>query len=196
MTILFAGLSYLLGAVPTGYILVALGEKKDIRSLGSRSTGATNVLRVKGWAYAVPVMVFDILKGFLPVVLAMKFFSDRPFALLCGFLAVIGHCFPVFIKFKGGKGVATTVGAFAAAGPPQLLVALAVFLVVIAATRFVSLGSLLAAFSLPLTSYFWRNDREAAALGAVLFLLILTRHGSNIHRLAHGKERRLGERVR
>ena len=127
MKILFAILSYLFGAFPTGYILYYLSEKKDIRGYGSQSIGATNILRLKGWFFTIPVIFVDILKGFLPVFLGLKLFPDNRFALLCGFLAVLGHCFPVYIRFKGGKGVATSVGMYVALAFKPLLIGIAVF---------------------------------------------------------------------
>ncbi len=149
MKILFAVLSYLLGSVPTGYLLVRLGSKRDVREMGSGSTGATNVLRVKGWKAALPVAVFDVLKGFLPVMLALTWFDDPVFAALCGFLAVLGHCFPFAIGFRGGKGMATSIGAFAAIAWAPCLASLGVFIVVVSLTRFVSLGSILAVVAFP-----------------------------------------------
>jgi glycerol-3-phosphate acyltransferase PlsY len=196
MIIIFAVLSYLLGSFPSGYLAFYLAEKKDIRDLGSRSMGATNVLRLKGWKLALPVMVADILKGFLPVFLALKLFPDKRFALLCGFLAVLGHCFPIFIKFKGGKGVATAVGVFSAVAPLSVLIGLTVFLLIIAMTRYVSLGSLLAVLSFPLSVFLLKGDRDLIYLSVAVFLIILIRHSGNIRRLYLGTEKRFGEKVR
>lgn len=194
MKFLFAVFSYLFGAFPTGYVLYYLSEKKDIRKYGSKSIGATNMLRLKGWAFAIPVIVVDILKGFLPVFLALKLFSDMRFALLCGFLAVLGHCFPVTLKLKGGKGVATSVGVFLALAFKPLLIGLGVFCVVIALTRYVSLGSMMAIMSLPVSLYLMQSDREVVILGIAIFLLVIVKHAGNIHRLVRGNERKLGEK--
>jgi glycerol-3-phosphate acyltransferase PlsY len=195
MKILFALFSYLLGSFPTGYVLFSLSEKKDIRSFGSHSTGATNVLRLKGWFFALPVILVDVLKGFFPVFLALRLFPDKKFALLCGFLAVLGHCFPVYIKFKGGKGVATAVGVFLALAVESLLICVAIFIFVILLTRFVSLGSLLAMLSLPIAIFIIQGDIEKTLLGFAVFLLIAIRHAGNIKRLIRGNERKLGEKV-
>jgi glycerol-3-phosphate acyltransferase PlsY len=195
MKIFFALSSYLFGSLPTGYILFLISEKKDIRSFGSHSTGATNVLRLKGWIFALPVILVDILKGFLPVFLAFKLFPDKKFALLCGFLAVLGHCFPVYIKFKGGKGVATAVGVFLALSVKSLLICIAIFLLVILLTRYVSLGSILAMLSLPITIFIIQGDFEKTLLGFAVFLLVVLRHAGNIQRLIKGNERKLGEKV-
>ncbi len=194
MKILFALFSYLFGSFPTGYILYYLSEKKDIREYGSQSIGATNMFRLKGWIFAIPVISVDILKGFLPVFLALKLFPDKRFALLCGFLAVFGHCFPLFIKLKGGKGVATSVGVYLVLAFKPLFIGIAVFLIIIALTRYVSLGSIMAMLSLPFSIYFIQGNREAAILSIAIFLLIVIRHGGNIRRLVDGNERKLGEK--
>jgi glycerol-3-phosphate acyltransferase PlsY len=194
MKVLFLVLSYLLGSFPTGYILYFLSEKKDIRGFGSRSIGATNVLRLKGWIFALPVIVIDVLKGFLPVFLAFKFFQDERLALFSGFLAVLGHCFPVFIKFKGGKGVATSVGAYLIVAPLPLLIGIAIFLILIMITRYVSLGSLSAMLSLPVSIYVVQGEIEAVFLSIAIFFLVLIRHAGNIRRLIQGNERKLGEK--
>lgn len=194
MKILFALLSYLFGSFPTGYILYYLSEKKDIRGYGSQSIGATNIFRLKGWIFAIPVIFVDILKGFLPVFLALKLFPDKRFALLCGFLAVLGHCFPLYIKLKGGKGVATSVGVYLVLAFKPLLIGIVVFLIVIALTRYVSLGSIMAMLSLPLSIYFIQGNQEAAILSIAIFLLIVIRHGGNIRRLVDGNERKLGKK--
>lgn len=194
MKILFAAFSYLLGAFPTGYILYYFSEKKDIRNFGSQSIGATNMLRLKGWAFAIPVIFADILKGFLPVFIALKLFVDFRFALLCGFFAVLGHCFPVTLKFRGGKGVATSVGVYLALAIEPLLIGLGVFIVVIALTRYVSLGSMTAMLSIPASIYILGSESDLAILGVAIFLLICVKHTGNIRRLVQGNERKLGEK--
>lgn len=196
MKILFLICSYLLGSFPSGYILFLTSEKRDIRNFGSQSTGATNVLRLKGWKYALPVGIMDVLKGAIPVFLALKLFPDKKFALLCGFLAVLGHCFPVFIKFKGGKGVGTTVGFYAVLALKPLLLSLALFLIIIAITRYVSLGSILATLSYPFFVFLFKGEIEIIYLSFVIFLLIVWRHKENIERLIKGRERKLGEKAR
>lgn len=194
MRILFWLACYLVGAFPTGYILFKLTEKKDIRSYGSRSTGGTNVFRTKGLALALPVVILDAAKGFLAVFFGSRWFPGQPWVPLAGaFLAVVGHCFPVYIGFRGGKGIAATMGAFLGLGLVPFLVSLAVFVGVIALTRYVSLGSLLAVLLYPL-SRLALGQRGAWVLiwwAATLFLIVL-RHWGNIQRLRAGQERRLG----
>jgi len=195
MKILFAFLSYLFGAIPTGYIFYFLSEKKDIRNSGSQATGATNVFRLKGMAHALPVLILDIFKGFLPVFLAFKLFPDKNFALVCAFLTIIGHCFPVYIKFRGGKGVATTIGVYAAIAFKPLLCIIIIFLLIVAISRYVSLGSLLAALSYPFFVILFKGNIEIVYLSLAIFLLILAKHQSNIRRLIKGNERKLGEKI-
>jgi glycerol-3-phosphate acyltransferase PlsY len=195
MNIIFAVFSYLLGSFPTGYVFVFLSEKKDIRKYGSRATGATNVLRMKGWVMALLVVLIDVLKGALPVYLAMMFFADRPFAALCGFLAVLGHCFPVFLKFKGGKGVATAAGAFLFLALKPMGLSLVVFILIVVISRFVSLASLSASLSLPLFIYLLQGNREVIAMSIAVFIFLALTHRSNIIRLIKGEERKLGEKV-
>ncbi len=194
MTLIYAMLSYLVGSIPTGYIFYKLSEKKDIRRFGSQATGATNVLRLKGWKYAIPVGLFDILKGFFVVYFALKLFPDKKLALLCGFLVVLGHCFPIFIKFKGGKGVATTVGVYAALAPVPLLCSVGIFLSVVLLTRYVSLGSLLAMFFFPIFVLYFIGNPAVIALSIAIFCLIIFRHMGNIKRLIAGNERKFGEK--
>jgi len=194
MNILFVVLAYFIGSIPSGYLFFRLGENKDIRGFGSQSTGATNVLRLKGWKYAVPVVALDVLKAALPIWLALRFFDDRRIALAAAFLVTLGHCFPVFIRFRGGKGVSTAMGAYAVLAPFPFVLSLAVFVGTIAATRFVSLGSLLAIASFPLWAYFLYRDRQLALLGLAIFIVIALRHRGNIQRLLRGQERKFGQR--
>ena len=195
MTFIFLILSYLIGSIPAGYILYQLSEKKDIRKFGSQATGATNVLRLKGWKYAIPVGLFDILKGYVVVFFALKLFPDKRLALLCGLLVVLGHCFPVFIKFKGGKGVATAVGVYAALATIPLLCSVGIFLFVVLLTRYVSLGSLLAMGFYPLFVLYFTGDERVVFLSCTILCLIIFRHLGNIKRLIAGEERKLGEKA-
>ncbi len=195
MKIIAALLAYLIGSIPTGFIIFYLSEKKDIRNYGSQATGATNVLRLKGWKYGLAVFAGDWLKGFLPVLIVLKTFNDLSLAAVCAFLVVVGHCFPLYIKFKGGKGVATTVGIFSILALKPLMVSLVLFLIIVLFTRYVSLGSLLATLSLPVSAFFFQTEYEILVLGTAVFLVIGFRHKGNIKRLIQGKERKIGERI-
>jgi glycerol-3-phosphate acyltransferase PlsY len=195
MKIIVAVASYLLGSIPTGYVLVRLSGKRDVREFGSGSTGATNVLRLKGWKVALPVAVFDILKGFLPVFLSSKWFADPFFAALCGLLAVIGHCYPFAIGFRGGKGVATSLGAFAAIAWAPCLGSLGLFLIVIGLMRYVSVGSILGSLAFPLFFLAGGGLPAVAAITLAIAALIIFRHRGNIGRLLKGTERKLGEKA-
>ncbi|HPW18173.1 MAG TPA: glycerol-3-phosphate 1-O-acyltransferase PlsY [Candidatus Aminicenantes bacterium] len=195
MKILFALASYLLGSVPTGYLLVRWTGREDVRDLGSGNTGATNVLRVKGWKAALPVAVFDVLKGFLPAFLALRWFADPGFAALCGLFAVAGHCYPFSIGFRGGKGVATSFGAFVAIALWPSLAGLGVFLVAVGVTGYVSLGSILGSLAFPAVLAVAGGPWRAAAASAAIAGLVVLRHSGNIVRLLAGRERKLGEKA-
>ncbi len=187
--------AYLLGAIPAGYLVVRLAARRDIRTLGSRSTGATNVLRVKGWASAVPVALFDVAKGFVPAVLSLKIFEDQTLAAAAALAAVVGHCFPVYIKFRGGKGVATAAGSILALCWPCALVCFGLFVFVVAATRYVSLGSLLAALAFPVSAAAFGRPPLHIGFGLAVLAVIVFKHRDNIKRLRNGTERRFGERI-
>jgi glycerol-3-phosphate acyltransferase PlsY len=196
MKILFLLFSYLFGAIPTGYVFFWISDKKDIRNFGSGSTGATNLLRVKGWKLALPVIVIDILKGVVPVFLALKLFSDLRVVVLAGFLVVFGHCFPVYLKFKGGKGVATTTGVFVTLAFKPCLISVAIFIIIIAISRYVSLGSLLSVLSYPFLIIIFNKGEEILFLSIAVFILIAARHSGNIKRLMQGTERKSGEKAK
>jgi glycerol-3-phosphate acyltransferase PlsY len=194
MKILFAIVSYLMGSIPTGYLLVRRTGHKDVRDLGSGSTGATNVLRVKGWKTALPVAVIDVIKGFLPAFLAMKWFDDPAFAALCGLLAVIGHCYPFSIGFRGGKGVATSLGAYAAIALLPCLACFGVFLIAVGLTGYVSLGSILGSLAFPALVLATGGPVGVFVGSLAIAALVIFRHSGNIVRLLTGKERKIGER--
>ncbi len=194
MKVLFLLTSYLLGSIPTGYLLVRATDRSDIRRFGSGATGATNVLRAKGLKLAIPVMLVDVLKGFLPAFLGLRLFHDPALAALAGFLAVVGHCFPFAIGFRGGKGMATSMGVFAALAFPMALLCLGVFILTIALTRYVSLGSMLGVLAFPVAALATRGPGSLFLWGSALAVLVVLKHAGNIRRLLQGVERRLGEK--
>ena len=193
MRILIAVAAYLFGSIPTGYLFVRLTVREDIRRLGSRSMGATNVLRVKGWKAALPVAVIDVLKGFLPALFALKYSGDPVFAAFCALLSVVGHCFPFSIGFKGGKGVATSLGAYAAIAALPLMACLGLFLIVVAVSRYVSLGSLVGSLAFPFIVLLSGGPPGVSAVSLAIALLIVFQHRGNIGRLIKGTERKLGD---
>lgn len=196
MKIIFLIFSYFFGTFPSGYVLFWITDKKDIRHFGSGSTGGTNLFRLKGWKLALPAILIDILKGALPVYLALQLFSDLRIAIISGFLAVLGHCFPVYLKFKGGKGVATTTGVFLTLAFEPCLISVATFVIIIAISHYVSLGSLLATFSYPFLILIFSKGEETFYLSIALFIVIAARHSGNIKRLMQGTERKFGERIK
>lgn len=195
MKILIAALSYLVGSVPTGYLLVRWTGRKDIRQFGSRSTGATNVLRVKGWKTALPVAAVDVLKGFFPAFLALRITGDPVFAAMCAFLSVVGHCFPFSIGFRGGKGVATSIGTYAAIAWQPCVVGVVVFGLVAGVTRLVSLGSILGSLAVPICVLAFGGQAGVFAWSLAIAALVIFQHQGNIGRLLKGRERKLGERA-
>lgn len=185
--ILFVVCSYLLGSVPFGYLIFYLSEGKDIRGLGSGNIGATNVLRSKGKLAGLATLLLDVLKGALPIIYGRIHF-DLPWIVLLGGLAVLlGHVFPVFLKFRGGKGVGSLVGVFLVFYYPALLVFLLVFFLTLWLSRYVSLGSLLGASALFFCILF-TQVAEASIVVLLMLLLIVFRHRANIQRLLAGNE--------
>src|SRR5277367_411195 len=143
-------IAYLIGGIPFGYVLVRLTTGKDVRSSGSGNIGATNVLRTTGRAAGVATLLLDVAKGYVAVLIAAKLTGDDPLWMSLAALAVMaGHAFPVFLKFQGGKAVASFIGAFVYLTPIPMIAALLVFIIVVAATRQISTGSMVAAGSLP-----------------------------------------------
>jgi glycerol-3-phosphate acyltransferase PlsY len=183
----FIVFSYLLGSIPFGYLIFYFTEGGDIRTMGSGNIGATNLLRSKGKLAGLLTLLLDILKGALPVIYGRIHF-DLPWLVLLGALAVLlGHIFPVFLKFRGGKGVASLVGVFLVFYYPALLVFLAVFLLTLKLTRYVSLASLLGTTALFFCILFTQVV-EAAVVVLAMLLLIIFRHRSNLQRLLAGNE--------
>jgi glycerol-3-phosphate acyltransferase PlsY len=197
--------SYLLGSIPFGYILVRLFQGIDVRSIGSGNIGATNVARTGGKGLAIATLALDAFKGWLPVFLVLKLpFVEasspaqlHTLATLAALIAVIGHMFPVWLGFKGGKGVATGLGVFLALAPKAVLIAVLLFAVIVAFTRYVSLGSILAAAAFPIALWWLERDifpAPAIAMCVAVALLVIIRHHQNIGRLMTGTESRFGAR--
>lgn len=198
--LLIAGAAYLLGSIPFGLILVRLVRGEDVRLSGSGNIGATNVARTGGAKLGVTTLVLDALKGYAGVAFAIVV-SHRETsvdvglaAALAALCAILGHVFPVWLKFRGGKGVATGVGAFLGLAPRAVLVVLAIFLIIVAISRYVSLGSVAASAAFPVLAYFLYRGTSTIADLLVMFaasLLIIFKHKANIRRLLNGTENRL-----
>lgn len=182
--------AYLVGGIPFGYLLVRMKTGEDVRSMGSGNIGATNVLRTTGRAIAVVTLLLDIAKGFFAVWLAAKLTGHSELWMSAAALAVMaGHAYPVFLKFQGGKAVASFIGAFLFLTPVPLAAALAVFVIVVAATRQISMGSIVAAGSLPLAVWLILHPPlPVLAAAAIAGAFIIYRHRSNIARIRAGAE--------
>lgn len=190
-------LAYLVGATPTSYWVGKGLYGVDLREEGSGNLGATNTFRVLGWKAALPVMVVDVSKGWLPVWLFPRI-DDAvwAWALAYAAAAILGHVFSLWVGFRGGKGVATSTGVFLALAPWAVLIALSVWLLLIVTTRIVSLASIVAALSIPLALLVTPYEGGRALLGFTvgLALFVVWAHRSNIRRLLRGEEHRFGRR--
>jgi acyl phosphate:glycerol-3-phosphate acyltransferase len=201
MSIAWAGwlvASYLVGAIPTSHLVSRSFAKIDLRQHGSGNLGATNLYRVLGWKYAVPVGLFDIAKGAIPVLLfAPQVSRSMLYALACGVAAIVGHVFSVFVRFKGGKGVATAAGVMLALTPLALGVAAAVWAIVLMLTGYVSLASIAAAAALPPAVYLLERPEtpELLWVDGLIALGVIVLHRRNIERLLKGTENRFGRRT-
>jgi glycerol-3-phosphate acyltransferase PlsY len=201
-------LAYLIGSFPTGIVFGVLFKGIDVRQHGSKGMGATNVFRVLGAKLAVPVLLIDILKGIAATLLISQInFGDLAMSaywlkIIAGFAAIFGHIFPVWVGFKGGKGVGTAAGVFLGLMPLETGFALLFFTIVVALTRYVSLGSILASLFLVTALIAQRLYLELdipnayLVLAVLLFLTVLLTHRHNIKRIIRGEENKLGEKVK
>lgn len=188
-------IGYLLGSIPSSFIAGKIARNIDIRQYGSGNAGATNVLRVLGLKAAIPVFLADVLKGVLATLIG-RWMVGETGAALAGFAAIVGHNWPVFLNFRGGKGIATSFGVLLVLFPLISFILFVAGVIVIAITKYVSLGSITAAVLFPILlaifGYGWRIMLFGVAVGG----LALYRHRSNISRLLEGKENKLGQKAR
>jgi glycerol-3-phosphate acyltransferase PlsY len=195
LTMVAVILSYLVGSLSTGILTAKAANGPDLRTVGSKNTGASNVQRTMGWKYGLITFGGDAAKGLLACLLGRLLTGDHMGALLSGFAAVIGHNWPVFFGFKGGKGVATSCGVMCFCFPLQALVCFILAIGLIAWKRYISLGSLfLVSLYAVLVSFSYKGEWNAFVIGwAVLLALVcIARHHANIMRLIHGTENKLG----
>ena len=202
---LVAFVAYLLGSVPFGYLLVRLVRKEDIRSVGSGNIGATNVLRSGAKGLGMLTFVLDAFKGYIAVAAGLWLLHpgwlapipSESAAAIAALAAIVGHVFPVWLRFRGGKGVATAFGALAALVPVAALIALGIFIVVFALSRIVSLASVVSAAAYPFLAVFLtRATRTPLSIAAVFLIavLVIVKHHANLTRLWHGTEYRFGKK--
>ncbi len=194
-----AAVSYLLGSIPSGYLLVRIFTGEDVRATGSGNIGATNVAR-KSPALGVATLLLDAAKGLAAVLVAGVLFSGLHPQLImttAAFFAVLGHLFPVWLKFRGGKGVATSLGAFILLTPKSILCMVVLFLLIAVAFRYVSLGSVAVAAAFPLLAWALHEyvDSRQLIWIALVSALVIWRHRQNIGRLAAGTESKLGSKL-
>ncbi len=197
---LLLGLAYLLGSVPTSYWVGKGVYGIDLRSQGSGNLGATNTFRVLGWKAALPVVVFDVFKGWLPVAWFPSLMEGAGFGWVMAFgaAALVGHVFSVFVRLRGGKGMATGAGVFLGLAPMAVGVCAAIFIAVATTTRVVSIASIAAAVALPFTVAFTPHQGGHSLLwfSSGLSLFVIWAHRSNISRLLRGEENRFGSKAK
>jgi acyl phosphate:glycerol-3-phosphate acyltransferase len=179
-------LAYLLGSIPSGFVLTRWAGLGDIRKIGSGNIGATNVLRTGRKGLAIATLLFDLLKGAIPTFIAWRWFGPD-MAVLAGAGAFLGHCFPVWLGFKGGKGVATAAGVILGFTPSVMAILLLAFIAVVALTRYVSLASILTAVFAPVVAWLL-GEVQPAQLYLLLAVIVVVKHHANIARLLKGQE--------
>lgn len=180
---------YLIGSIPFGLILTRMFGAGDLRSIGSGNIGATNVLRTGRKGLALATLILDMLKGALPVWIAGRYLGPD-MAIVVALGAVLGHCFPIWLKFRGGKGVATAAGVVLTLSPQVALIILLLFILIVAVTRYVSLGSVIAAMSAVPAAYA-QGQVQSAELYIIMALIIMFKHHANIRRLIAGDEAKI-----
>jgi acyl phosphate:glycerol-3-phosphate acyltransferase len=193
--------AYLLGSIPFGYLLVRFLCQEDVRDTGSGNIGATNVARAGGTTLGIFTLLLDAMKGFIAAFLAMQFAPNTAhgpstLAIAAAVAAVVGHIFPLWLRFRGGKGIATALGVFIALAPLVALASIGIFALIVATTRLVSLGSILAAVAIPFLTLLLVPHRSKELLLGLSFisLLSIVKHHANIVRLLKGTESRFGSK--
>ena len=183
--------SYLLGSIPNGLIFGKLLWNVDLRQHGSHNIGATNAWRTLGRVPGLLIFLLDFLKGYLAVWLALHFIGTPGSMVLAGIIAIAGHSCSIFLRFKGGKGVATGLGVIAMLMPPITCIVFLVWLAIVLTTRYVSLGSIVASALVPLLAWLFYEPWEYILLGLLAAVFIIVRHRTNIDRLMRGTENKI-----
>ena len=200
ITVLLILIAYVLGSIPNALWVGKTFKNIDVREHGSKNTGSTNAARVLGPKLGIFTLILDILKGALPTYLGIVLGADlltrmtgidKLDVIVIGMAAILGHTFSLFLKFKGGKAVATTLGVFLVLVPYAILILLVIFFVIFGLTRYVSLASIISAVVLPIAVYFTTRHIPLTVLGIIIGLLVIIRHKENIKRLINGTESKL-----
>ncbi len=183
-----------MGSIPVG-LIVAMSRGVDLRRVGSGNIGATNVLRAIGKGPAIVTLTGDILKGFIPVIISSLILDAPLYVGMIGLSAIIGHDFSIFLRFRGGKGVATSIGVLMAYSSVVALLTILIWIITVFMSRYSSLGAIVSFLILPLNIYIFDYTYERFIISAIITLLILFKHRDNIKRLLSGTEPRVGERL-
>lgn len=201
--IIFCLLSYLFSGIPFAFVISKLFLKTDIRKVSSGNVGATNVYRVGGWKYGIPVFILDFLKGFIPTLISVFYFDKNlEISTIVAITTVLGHMFTPYLKFKGGKGAATSFGSFIVLFPFEILICAIFFLISVVTTRIVAVGTIVSAFFLPIVYFvmgkllnitfpFKKFSNIDFLLIIIVVIFIILKHKSNIERLIKGNENRI-----
>ena len=188
MIVILMIVAYILGSIPNALWIGKAFKGIDVREHGSKNTGSTNAARVLGAKLGILTLILDISKGAIPTLIASMLLDSSISVILVGICAILGHSFSIFMKFKGGKAVATTVGVFIVLVPGAILLAAIIFFLVFGITRYVSLSSMIGAISLPIWIIIFYKNIPLTIFGIIIAILIIVRHKSNIQRLLNGTE--------
>ena len=188
MIVVLMIVAYILGSIPNALWIGKVFKGIDVREHGSKNTGSTNAARVLGAKLGILTLILDISKGAIPTLIATMLLESSISVILVGICAILGHSFSIFMKFKGGKAVATTVGVFIVLVPGAILLAAVIFFLVFGITRYVSLSSMIGAISLPIWIVLFYKNIPLTIFGIIIAILIIVRHKSNIQRLLNGTE--------
>ena len=188
MVVVLMIVAYILGSIPNALWIGKVFKGIDVREHGSKNTGSTNAARVLGAKLGILTLILDISKGAIPTLIATMLLDSSISVILVGICAILGHSFSIFMKFKGGKAVATTVGVFIVLVPGAILLAAVIFFLVFGITRYVSLSSMIGAISLPIWIIIFYKNIPFTIFGIIIAILIIVRHKSNIQRLLNGTE--------